>query len=458
MSLDNLWRRGLRWPTLQRPTHVILALTVALAILLWTSGAAWSADLAISDTPRQREAARLAQTLWPTKTSASGDQALAEMLFGARMHHALARSRAAADDTTPYHDSLLRVAELKAYPWLTESLPSLRRSWPRGSKGVVFTLGRAQAIYAYTSILGIRKLGSRLPVAVMYGGDDDLPPRFQELFKSLDGVQLVDMSQRVSMHRAALKGWAWKPFAMLYAPFEQVILVDSDGLFFQKPDVLLEDPGYKQTGTLFFHDRTIPWSESGGNTTQWVAGLVPQLSDTARGMRTARGVGQQEQESAVVVINKAGDGLHALLVSCSLNAQPLRESVTYRNVYGDKETYWIAFEVLGLPYTFMPGYGSALGHVSGWWNKGQANKVPQRYLDFEYYRVDHTAEGVDWMYRKEEKMSFCLMQRDPQTGSAVPPRRLSAHDRATAQFLIRTQQQAMQDPRWLHLWRELGLY
>ena len=54
-----------------------------------------------------------------------------------------------------------------------------------------------------------------------------------------------------------LAGWAAKPFAILLSSFREVLFIDADALFFKNPEMLFEDPGYQETGALFFKDRVI---------------------------------------------------------------------------------------------------------------------------------------------------------------------------------------------------------
>ena len=46
-------------------------------------------------------------------------------------------------------------------------------------------------------------------------------------------------------------------FAMLAAPYKEVIICDADAIFLQRPEALFNFPTYNATGTLFFRDREI---------------------------------------------------------------------------------------------------------------------------------------------------------------------------------------------------------
>ncbi|KAL7754471.1 hypothetical protein RI367_000452 [Sorochytrium milnesiophthora] len=346
------------------------------------------------------------------------------LIAAAQEYHALSQS-----DGRPVQ---LEKLEEKAFPWLLDPVSSLRQQWTPGSRGIVFTFTKSDSIYAYTLMRAIRHLGSQLPIVVMYGGASDLPDTFRAVFEEIRDISFVDMSKMLRWDVAQVKTYAHKPFAMLFAPFEEVMVVDADAGFFQAPDPLFDDVRFRETGTLFFSDRSVLWThESGRYVSQWVRSLLPNLSDAAKSLRVFRGVSNHEQESAVVLINKRGAALHGLLLACALNAHSVRPDV-YRNVLGDKETYWIAFEALGLPYAFMPVYAGAMGFLSRhwytnnavcgflihfdrsgqplWWNGGVVHdrNPPLRYWNFTHYKADTTDSGAEWQILPQEENQSCL--------------------------------------------------
>ncbi|KAF7885986.1 uncharacterized protein EAF02_004495 [Botrytis sinoallii] len=166
-----------------------------------------------------------------------------------------------------------------------------------------------------------------------------------------------------------LSRWAIKPFALLASAFEQVILVDSDAIFLQPPEIILDThAAYAETGTLFFHDRLI-----GKNLYRYRHEFWRwQMKDhtPSRKFRKSRVMNEnfgQEQDSGVVVLDKSRLGvLMGLLHACWQNTYVVREIITYRNTHGDKETYWLGMELSGVEYSFAEKYGGIVGrHV---WN------------------------------------------------------------------------------------------
>jgi alpha 1,3-mannosyltransferase len=52
-----------------------------------------------------------------------------------------------------------------------------------------------------------------------------------------------------------------------------------------------------------------------------------------------------------------------LLHICWQNAQAVRENITYKITYGDKESWWFGLELCGVPYTFEKHYGAAIREI-----------------------------------------------------------------------------------------------
>jgi len=74
----------------------------------------------------------------------------------------------------------------------------------------------------------------------------------------------------------------------------------------------------------------------------------------------------QEADSGVVVMDKGRlNVLMGLLHVCWQNSKEVREKETYEWTHGDKESYWLGFELSGVPYRFAEEYGGAIGYSSG---------------------------------------------------------------------------------------------
>lgn len=285
----------------------------------------------------------------------------------------------ALSDSNP-NDLLLREsvenASLSMFPFLRNPskpddptpLSTLRKSFKKGSKGIVIALGRQDFRYAYHLILNIRMvLQSRLPIQIVYAGDVDLPEAMRENLQRLDKdislLNILDVLDNKSMGLG--KDWAIKAFAALASTFEQVILLDADCVFFKKPEVLFAQKGYKETGALLFHDRLL-WQHGFQERHKWWREQMKhqQPSETLLKSKVWMEDYAEEADSGVVVLDKRRlPVVMGLLHIGWQNTKSVREKVTYKITYGDKESWWFGFELCGVPYTMEKHYGAVLGEL-----------------------------------------------------------------------------------------------
>jgi alpha 1,3-mannosyltransferase len=84
----------------------------------------------------------------------------------------------------------------RIFPWTMLSHPdhmSLHASFYTGGRGIVFTAGNRQGGQLLTVIPSLRQLGCKLPVEVMYLGDEDLDEEMRGELEKLDGVVTRDL-------------------------------------------------------------------------------------------------------------------------------------------------------------------------------------------------------------------------------------------------------------------------
>jgi alpha 1,3-mannosyltransferase len=180
-------------------------------------------------------------------------------------------------------------------------LLGLKSSFARGGRGIVLTAGDHQAPFLLTTIASFRKLGCDLPIEIMYLGLSDLSDDFRADLEAIPGVITRDVSAMVNDEGWRLAGWAAKPFAMLLSSFREVMFIDADSAFFRNPEVLFDDPHYRETGALFFRDRKILPE----NKKRWLQQILPQpISRAVRQSRLWSGESGHMQESGVVVVDK----------------------------------------------------------------------------------------------------------------------------------------------------------
>ncbi|KAF9432585.1 hypothetical protein BGZ76_010589 [Entomortierella beljakovae] len=254
----------------------------------------------------------------------------------------------------------------------------------RGSvknRGIVMCVGDKHSMYARTTIRVLREvLKSTLPIEMYYAGSKDLSQENREWFEKVDGglTRVIDITEKLDQDLLLISGPVIKPFAMLVSSFQEVILMDSDAYFLQDPAILFEDGGYKEVGTVFFYDRTIPTIHHSKTTLgankkrSWLYSFLPTVSNHPSKTRWYRLKGDQSQDSGVVVINKK---LHflGLLAICKMNDLLERNQITYRAIWGEKESFWIAMEMIQERYSFIRFGGGVIG------DKGDAVPYKKEY-------------------------------------------------------------------------------
>ncbi|KAK6360733.1 hypothetical protein TWF730_006860 [Orbilia blumenaviensis] len=267
-----------------------------------------------------------------------------------------------------YRGFLQRLATL-LFPYFSPYFAdhmSLHAQMYKGGRGIVLSAGDGQAPFLLTSIPSFRKLGCNLPIEIMYLGDSDLSEDYRAELEQFEGVVTRDISAMVSDDGWRLAGWAAKPFAMLLSSFREVMFIDADSLFFKNPELLFEDEEYKKHGALFFKDRIIMPE----NKKRWLQQIIPKpISKNVRQTRLWTGESGHQQESGVVVVDKWRHFVAMMMVT-RMNG-PDRDGNeskgivgVYDLVYGDKETFWMGWELVGdTEYAFHSGDAGIMGEL-----------------------------------------------------------------------------------------------
>ena len=304
------------------------------------------------------------------------------------------------------------------FPWVSEALLSNIHQSPSAEKGIVICSFDDGFHMTITLIQIIRKVyKSNLPIEVYFAGNEDLSIENQQSLQKIDGVRPVDITKIFDNDLLKLKRWAIKPFALLASGFEKVILMDCDVVLFQSPEAIFEQPGFKASGALFFHDRSMndeikDWSKAREIAIELTGQHISSLSK----LRFFNGKTNYEMESGVVVIDKTRN-IVGLLAICSLNTLRERE-ILYQVTYGEKETFWMGFEAVHIDYDFNNHMPGVIGGFSSrtpnricckqilhldyfgqplWMNGGLYvdKSIHSGFLEMEHYGVE-TDSAVDW--------------------------------------------------------------
>ena len=201
-------------------------------------------------------------------------------------------------------------------------------------RGIVMAAGGPRHFTnAWVTLQVLRNVvGCTLPVQLWYLGPDEMSAQMIELLRPLnvECVDALDVRQRYPVRR--LGGWECKPYAIVHSPFSEVLWLDSDNTPLVDPGFLFSEPEYARTGAIFWPDLTrLPPDHP-----IWTICRVPWRDEP-------------ELESGQIVLDKARCWA-ALQLTLHLNAW---SDFYYQYVWGDKETFHMAWRMLGQPYA-MP--------------------------------------------------------------------------------------------------------
>lgn len=206
-------------------------------------------------------------------------------------------------------------------------------------RGIVVVAGGSYLVPAYLLVRSVRHLGCLLPIELWHIGEVEFPAPLKELFRP-HGVHFVDFERAGIMPpRGEFAGWQSKCIAIVHSAFEEVLNLDADNFCVTDPSGLFDHPIYSEAGQLFWPDHLFeepgPWTIKAR---AWeFLGLPARIG--------------AELESGQILLNKRRVW-RPLMLALHMN---LHAEFYYREcTYGDKDTYRLAWEYLGLNPQVVP--------------------------------------------------------------------------------------------------------
>jgi hypothetical protein len=129
---------------------------------------------------------------------------------------------------------------------------------------------------------------------------------------------------------------ALKPYAIAHSAFREVLFLDADNCAFRDPTFLFETSEFRRHRAIFWPDWGPMTGHLGGPELRRDFGL--------------RGGAEVEFESGQIALDKC-DRWRALALTLHLNEH---SAYYYRFLFGDKETFRLAFDFLGSDYFLVP--------------------------------------------------------------------------------------------------------
>ncbi len=202
-------------------------------------------------------------------------------------------------------------------------------------RGLVVVAGGSRIFTnAYVLLHMLRHaLGSSLPVELWYFGQSEISPAMAAAVEPLD-VRLVDATPLIAASGVNIRdGWQLKAFALVHSRFAEVLLLDADQVPVSDPEACFDWPQYAETGAVFWPD---------------ILDLRPDNPIwSLLGLEGRRTV---SFESGQLLVDRRR---HAPALAAALQLNVAADDV-YQLIYGDKDTFLLAWEMLGAPYALVP--------------------------------------------------------------------------------------------------------
>ena len=193
----------------------------------------------------------------------------------------------------------------------------------------------------YVTIRMIRRTGCALPIQVWYlGNRGEFDPRFAAALEPF-GVEWIDAdaeARKAGRGRRILGGWELKPFAIAYSPFREVFFLDADAYPTRNLETFFDDPRTRATGAVFWPDQK---PLQAGQFSRF--GIAPR--------------NEPSFESGQLYVDKLRHW-PALCTTIFLNDY---SDYVYRHIYGDKDTFHLAWRKLDHEYALpsdSPGWNT----------------------------------------------------------------------------------------------------
>jgi hypothetical protein len=212
--------------------------------------------------------------------------------------------------------------------------------WPHrfAGRGIVVVGGGRYFVSAYVTVRVLRHLGCKLPIELWHL-NGEIDAAMQALLTPL-GVTTHDAEARTECEPYRFlpghwwRGWQLKAYALRNSSFREVLLLDADSYPVRNPEFLFDWPRYREWGAIF-------WPDLERN-----RGMIPDVAWPTFGVEPFSDL---PTEAGQILVNKELCW-RELNLAVHYNAQA---DFVYRILYGDKDTFPMAWQRLGRRYARM---------------------------------------------------------------------------------------------------------
>lgn len=226
-------------------------------------------------------------------------------------------------------------------------------------RGIV-TLGGGSKYFgcAWVLVSVLRKLGCDLPVEWWYTDESEMDSEMIRLAESLPGVKCRSIG--------TMGGWQAKVHCIMKSAFQEVLFLDSDQVPVKDPTYLFDSPEYVQSGSVLWPDLPNKWGCDITEAAFRICGLpVPGRERLPSHNKPSD---YRPVESGQIMIDKPRCW-NALNLCKYMNDRadfwyPGPKGKKEWLIYGDKSTFYLAWEMTKTPYA-MPIDCGWIGDATG---------------------------------------------------------------------------------------------
>lgn len=251
----------------------------------------------------------------------------------------------------PEDIAAMKEAHVAFVETITTSPPELR--YLPGTRGVVSTAGGSYLPVLVISLRMLRRTGSTLPMEVFLAGEDEYDEYICSVVLPSLNARCIVLSRILASAPAQIEKYQFKPFAMLFSSFEEILFLDADAFPLEKPENVFKSSVFRSKGMLTWPDF---WASS-------VSPIFYEIADLPMPPMNER----QSTESGEIFISKKTH-LRTLLLSTYYNYwgpshyYPLLSQGAAGE--GDKETFLAAATAMEEPFYQVSESICALGHAT----------------------------------------------------------------------------------------------
>lgn len=266
---------------------------------------------------------------------------------------------------------------------ITSSPPQLQ--YVPGTKGVVSTAGGSYLPVLVISLRMLRRTGSTLPMEVFLADEDEYEDYICDVVLPSLNARCIVLSRILVAAPAQIERYQFKPLAMLFSSFEEILFLDADAFPLEKPEDVFRSQLFRTNGMVTWPDF---WASSVSPIFYEIAGTPVPPMDL-----------RQSTESGELFISKRTH-LRTLLLCTYYNFwgpshyYPLLSQGAAGE--GDKETFIAAATAMNEPFYQVSEPICALGHPT---EGGLAGSAMAQFSPLEDYA--NTRQGK-WRVKGDE--------------------------------------------------------